>query len=314
MTRLYTTKEKYTAEQLKEMKEKYTITELICCTASRELEDREVVFVGVGISDLAGAIGKLVYAPNAIMVAEAGYVGFAGIQVMASPADNRGGTMAMCHEGFVDIFLDQQSGFIDVAYLGLAQVDKFGNVNTTYVDPTGKQIRMNGSGGGGDISSSAGRIVYTVEFNPRSYVEKLDYMTNPGHLDGYDSREKANLVGGGPSCLVSNRGVLRFEEESKEMYLAEIFPWQDEKDVEEIKKAAPWGLKVAKELKVIEPPTERELWAMRLMDPDGMWTIPNMMDRPIGKVLMAGKFNYEGYDDLMGALEVGWRKAMEFLV
>jgi glutaconate CoA-transferase subunit B len=174
---------------------------------------------------------------------------------------------------------------------------------------------MNGSGGGGDISSSAGRIVYTRDFAPGRFVKKLDYMTNPGFLDGSpDARRKANLVGGGPSCIVTDRGVLRFDPETKEVYLAEIFPWQDEKDIEEIKGLIEWDLKVAKDLKVIEPPTERELWAMKLMDPDGMWTIPNMMDRPVGKILASGKFDYEGYDYLLGLREAGWRKAMEYLV
>jgi glutaconate CoA-transferase subunit B len=312
MGHLYATREKYTPEQLKEMKEKYIPSELICCTGSREVEDREVMFVGVGISDLAGAIAKLVYTPNAIMVAEAGYIGFAGIAVMNSPSDNWGGTMAMCHQGLPETFIDEQSGFIDVAYLGFAQMDKFGNVNVSYI--VGPGIRMNGSGGGGDISSSAGRIVYTVEFAPRSYVEKLDYMTEPGFLDGSpDARKKANLVGGGPSCVVTDRGKFRFDPETHELYLAEVFPWQDEQDIEEIKKSFPWDLKVAEELKIMEPPTERELWAMRLLDRSGTWTIAKLMDRPVGKVLMAGKLNLEGYNIVLGLRESGMREAMETL-
>lgn len=312
MGHLYIEREKYTAEQLKEMKGKYLPTELICCTASREIEDREVMFVGVGISDLAGAIAKLVYAPNALMVAEAGYIGFAGISVMFSPGDNWGGTMAMCHQGLPETFIDEQAGFIDVAYLGFAQIDRFGNVNVNYI--TGPKIRMNGSGGGGDIASSAGRIVYTVEFTPRSYVKKLDYMTEPGFFDGSpDARKKQNLVGGGPSCVVTNKGVFRFDVVTHEIYLAEIFPWQDEEDIEEIKKAFPWRLKAAKELKIIEPPTERELWAMRLMDPVGLWTVAKVLDTTLGKLVLSGKHDIEGYNTLAEAREAAWRKAMEIL-
>lgn len=312
MGRLYTEREKYTAEQLKEMKGKYISTELICCTASREVEDREVVFVGVGISDLGGSIAKLVYTPNALLVAEAGYIGFAGVSVMFSPADNWGGTMAMCHQGLTETFIDQQAGFIDVAYLGLAQMDRFGNVNVTYV--TGPGIRMNGSGGGGDIASSAGRIVYTVEFNPRSYVEKLDYMTEPGFLDGSpDARKKHNLVGGGPSCVVTNRGIFRFDAETHEIYLAEVFPWQDDEDIEEIRKSFPWRLKVAKELKIIEPPTDRELWAMRLMDPVGIWSKAKITDTTLGKLVLSGKHDIEGYNALEEGREAAWRKAMGIL-
>ena len=157
MGHLYTTMDAYTPEQRKEMKEKYSAAELVCCTGSREVEDNEVVFVGIGISDLAGAIAKLVHTPNAILVAEAGYIGFPSVAVLISPADNSAGAMAMCHQGLPEVFIDQQSGLIDVAYLGFAQMDKYGNVNVSYI--TGPQIRMNGSGGGGDIASSAGRVI-----------------------------------------------------------------------------------------------------------------------------------------------------------
>jgi len=294
------------------MKEKYTPPELVCCTGSREVEDREVVFVGIGISDLAGAVAKLVHTPNAILVAEAGYVGFPSVSVLISPADNSAGAMAMCHQGLPDMFIDQQSALIDVSYLGFAQMDKFGNVNVTYI--VGPQVKMNGSGGGGDIASSAGRVVYTVEYNPRQWVEKVDYMTEAGFLDGSpDARKKANLVGGGPSAVVTNRGVFRFDSETHELYLAEVFPWQDETDIEEVKKGFPWDLKVARELKIIEPPTERELWALRLMDPNGQYIIASIMDRPIGKIIMDGKFDLEGYDTYLGLMERVMREAVDFV-
>ena len=310
MGHLYTTREKYTPEQLKEMKEKYTPPELVCCTGSREVTDREVVFVGIGISDLAGAVAKLVHTPNAILVAEAGYVGFPSVAVLVSPADNSAGAMAMCHQGLPDVLMDQQSGFIDAAYLGFAQMDKFGNANVSYI--TGLQMKMNGSGGGGDIASSAGRVVYTAEFNPRQWMEKLDYMTETGFLDGRpDARKKANLVGGGPSSVVTNRGVFRFDSETHELYLAEVFPWQDEEDIEKVKKSFPWDLKIAKELKIIEPPTERELWALRLMDPNGQYIIANVMDRPLGKIIMERKFDLEGYDTFLGLIENAIREVLE---
>jgi glutaconate CoA-transferase subunit B len=309
MSHLYTTREEYTPEQLNEMKAKYTPPELVCCTGSREVEDREVVFVGIGISDLAGAIAKLVHTPNAILVAEAGYIGFPSLAVLVSPADNSAGAMAMCHQSLPEVFIDQQSGLIDVSYLGFAQMDKYGNVNVSYI--TGPQVKMNGSGGGGDIASSAGRVVYTVEFNPRQWVEKVDYMTEPGFLDGSpDARKKANLVGGGPSSVVTNRGVFRFEPDTHELFLAEVFPWQDDEDIEEVKKGFPWDLKVAKELKIIVPPTERELWALRLMDPTGQYIIASILDRPLGKIILEGKLNLEGYCTF---LELSDRAIMEVL-
>lgn len=313
MTHLYTTRDKYTSEQLEEMKSKYTPPELVCCAGSREIIDREVVFVGIGISDLAGAIAKLVHTPNVILVAEAGYIGFPSIAVLISPADNSAGVMAMCHQSLPEVFIDQQAGFIDVAYLGFAQMDKYGNVNVSYI--TGQQqVKMNGSGGGGDIASSAGRVVYTVEFNPRQWREKVDYMTEPGFLDGSrDARKKENLVGGGPSAVATDRGVFRFDSETYELYLAEVFPWQDEEDVEGVKKSFPWDLKVAEELKIMEPPTERELWALRLMDSTSQYIVPSVMDRPLGKIILAGKLNLEGYDEFLGLMEKALREILDFV-
>jgi glutaconate CoA-transferase subunit B len=293
MGRLYTTRESYTAEQIKEVRAKYTPPELVCCAGSREVLDREIVFVGIGISDLAGAIAKLVYTPNAILVAEAGYVGFPSVAVLISPADNSAGAMAMCHQGLPDMFMDQQSGFVDVSYLGFAQMDRFGNVNVSYI--TKNQIKMNGSGGGGDIASSAGRVVYTAEFNPRQWVTKLDYMTEAGFLDGSpDARKKMNLIGGGPSAVVTDKGVFRFDPKSHEIYLAEVFPWQDEAEIEQLKKSFPWDLKIAKDLKIMQPPTEKEMTALKLMDPGGQYIIASILDRPIGKLILAGEIGYYG--------------------
>jgi len=220
--------------------------------------------------------------------------------------------MAMCHQSLPEVFIDQQLGFIDVAYLGFAQMDKFGNVNVSYI--TGAQLRLNGSGGGGDIASSAGRVVYTAEFNPRQWVEKVDYMTEPGFLDGSpDARKKVNLVGGGPSAVATDRGVFRFDPETHELYLAEVFPWQDEEDIEEIRKSFPWDLKVAEELKIMEPPAERELWALRLMDSMGQYIIANIMDRPIGKIIMEGKLDLAGYDEFYTLGEKAIREVLEFV-
>jgi glutaconate CoA-transferase subunit B len=313
MGHLYTTREKYTPEQLEEMKRKYAPPELVCCAGSREIIDREVVFVGIGISDLAGAVAKLVHTPNVILVAEAGYIGFPSVAVLISPADNSAGAMAMCHQSLPEVFIDQQSGFIDVSYLGFAQMDKYGNVNVSYI--TGRQqIRMNGSGGGGDIASSAGRVVYTVEFNSRQWVEKVDYMTEPGFLDGSrDARKKANLVGGGPSAVATNKGVFRFAPDTHELYLAEVFPWQDEEDIEGVRKSFPWDLKVAEELKIMEPPTERELWALKLTDSMSNYIVPNVMNRPIGKIIAAGKLNLEGYDEYLGMTERAIAELLEFV-
>ena len=284
----------------------------ICTVAAREFEDHEVLFGGVGIAFLAVAIAKLVYTPNIILVAESGYIGFAGVSSMDSPSDNWGGTMAVCHQGLCETFIDNQAAFVDAACLGFAQMDKYGNANVTYI--VNPDLRMNGSGGGGDIASSSGRVVFIVEYHPRQWVKKVDYMTEPGFLDGSpDARRRAGLVGGGPSAIVTDRGVFRFDPETHEIYLSEVFPWQDDEDIAQIVKAMPWKLKVAEDLKIIIPPTPRELWAASLMDPLGRLTIGNLLDRPVGRIMREGKFNLEGTLELLRLREASIREAMDIL-
>ena len=296
----------------KPLKNNYFPVQLICCAAARQFKDRDTVFGGVGISFLAVAIAKLVYAPNIILVAEAGYVGFAGISSMVSPSDNVGGCMAACHQGLFEVFRDQQAGFIDSACLGFAQIDRFGNVGVTYVDP---MIRMNGSGGGGDISSSARSVVYIGEYHPRQFQAKVHYLTNPGFLDGSpNARKTAGLLGGGPECVVTNRGIFRFDPETHEMYLAEVFPWQDEKDIAELVTAIPWRLKMAKDLKIIQPPTEDETKAIAMIDPQLRYTVATALERPAGKVVLSGKTDLASYNYLLELNENSWRRNMGILV
>lgn len=298
-------------DRCKGLKDKFTSVQLACCAASRQFKDRDTVFGGVGLSFLAVAIAKIVYAPNIILVAEAGYVGFACVSSMVSPSDNVGGCMSMCQQGLFENFRDQQAGLIDSACLGFAQIDKFGNVGVIYVDP---MIRMNGSGGGGDISSSARSVIYIGEFHPRQFQTKIDYMTNPGFLDGSpDARKKAGLLGGGPLCVVTNRGIFRFDAETHEMYLAEVFPWQDEEDIAEIVTAVPWELKVAKNLKTIEPPTENENKAIAMMDPQLRYMITSALERPAGKIMLSGKMDLLSYNYLLELNENSWRQNMKHL-
>jgi glutaconate CoA-transferase, subunit B len=300
------------AEDQKLLEKIYSPVQLICCTAARQFKDGQTVFGGVGISFLAVAIAKIVYAPNIILVAEAGYVGFAGISSMVSPSDNVGGCMAACHQGLFEVFRDQQAGFIDSACIGFAQIDRFGNVGVTYVDP---MIRMNGSGGGGDISSSAKSVVYIGEYHPRQYQTKVHYLTNPGFLDGSpDARKKAGLLGGGPQCVVTNRGIFRFDPETHEMYLAEVFPWQDEKDVAELVAATPWNLTVAKDLKTIQPPTEDELKAIAMIDPQLRYSVDSALERPMGKIALSGRTDLVSYNYLLELNEISWRRNMGILV
>ena len=299
-------------EEAKELKGNYSPVILSCCAAARQFVDKEVVFGGVGVSFLAVAISKIRYTPCLIMVTEAGYVDFAGISSMGSPADNHGAIGATLHQGLFDTFRDLQSEHINAACLGLAQVDKFGNANVSYVNP---DIRMNGSGGGCDISSSAGRVIYVVKYNKRTFQEKLDYLTNPGFLDGSpDARKKAGLVGGGPECLVTDRGIFRFDKETHEMYLADIFPWQDEEDIASIKADVPWDLKVADNLNVLDPPTPEEIDAIALMDPGKAYLEDSILNRPVAQISLSGRRDLNAYREIAEIFRDKFQEAKDFLL
>jgi glutaconate CoA-transferase subunit B len=307
-------------EEMKELKGKYTPGQLAACASAREINDGEFVLVGVGLSNLGAAIAKVVHTPNIVLITEAGWVDFKGISNMLSPDDPYGGTQCSCVTSLTQVFSDQQRGLIDVGFISFAQVDKYGNINTTALFGSGDyykpDLRLQGSGGGGDISSSANRLICVNTMREGLFVERVDYMTFPGFLDGYDSREKANLPGGGPSVVITDRGIFRFEDESKEMYLAEVFPWEDEEGIKEIKKLVGWDLKVAKDLKIIDLPTPKELEAIDLLDPARTWTIPNILERPVSKValekgLLEGKRPYEMYDEIGEIYETAWRKMIE---
>jgi len=157
-------------------------------------------------------------------------------------------------------------GFVDVCFLGVAQVDKFGNLNTTVIgDYENPVMRLPGSGGASDFISYARRTVLTIRGG--TFVNKLDYFTSPGYLDGGDSRDRTGLFpkGSGPSALISNKGVFRFDTVTKEMYLAEIFPGVE---IQSIKNEIPWDLQVAPNLSVTQRPTDEEISFIRNFAPE----------------------------------------------
>jgi hypothetical protein len=130
---------------------------------------------------------------------------------------------------------------------------------------------------------------------------------------GYFQEHKAERIMDSLKKLVQSPAKVYRDGELTELYLAEVFPWQNEEDIEEIRKSFPWDLKVAEELKIMEPPTERELWALRLMDSTSNYIVASVMDRPIGKIIEAGKLNLEGYDEFLGLTEKALREILEFV-
>ncbi|MFH1058044.1 MAG: CoA-transferase [Pseudomonadota bacterium] len=243
----------------------------------RELKDGELAIFGVGLSMLAGYFAKKHHAPNLRAFTEGGIFGATpvgglpwGIECTRLSANATSFTNAIDALGFL-----VASGRCDVAIIGAAQIDKFGNVNTTGiwdVPPwqsgtyTPPKVRMNGSGGANDIAVGCKRYLIMAAHDKKRFAEKVDYNSSPGYLDGGDAREKAGFVGGGPSAIITTLGILRPDPVTKEFYLDAYFPFSN---VEEIKANTGWALKVSPEVAMVPEPTEHELQCLREVDATG---------------------------------------------
>lgn len=249
---------------------KYRRIELLVLTASREIKDGEVVVIGQGIPMAAGAIAKKRHAPNSTILTEAGMVDIEAFQNLEDIADP-GASIGFSYQ--IDLFevftTIVNRGYCDICMLGVAQMDKFGNVNSTiignYQDYGRKDIRLSGSGGANEFAGHSNRTVYTVVGG--EFVEKLDYLTTPGYLTGGDARKKAGLPGG-PSAVITTQGLFRFHDETKEIYLAALFP---QTTLEQIQQTIPWKLKTVEDFggqfEKVSLPTKEDLEFIRDFEP-----------------------------------------------
>jgi glutaconate CoA-transferase subunit B len=248
------------------MSKAYTLDELLAIAVAKEIRDYENVVLGVGVPMTAGALAKALHAPNATLMLESGIVDIIPLVSLNNIADAHSCRGFSYSTDLFSAFTMTYRGFVDVCFLGVAQVDKYGNLNTTVIGDYNKPtMRLPGSGGAADFISYAKRTVLTMRGG--TFVNKLDYLTSPGYLEGGDSRDKSGLfpIGSGPSALVSTKGVFRFDPKTKEMYLATIHPGVS---LESVKKDIPWDLKVASDLAVTERPTDEEIDFIRNFAPE----------------------------------------------
>jgi len=247
----------------------YTASELMAITTCKEFKDWEVAFVGIGIPLVAGILAKRLHAPNLSIVYESGSIGPEKFRVDFNVGDSSAADSALCLTSEWHVFGDLQCGYYDIGVLGGAQIDRYGNLNTTAIFGEGDyykpRVRLPGSGGGNDIGSSVGRVVIMMRLEKHRFVKKVDFITTPGFLDGSSgARNRVGLLGGGPEAVVTSKGVFRFHPETREMYLHTIYPGVE---VEEIRQSVGWDLIVAGDLKVITDPSYAELLALRSADP-----------------------------------------------
>lgn len=241
----------------------YTLKEMMAIAAAREIRNTDIVFCGTGISMLAAMAAKNINAPESVIFFETGAIDSRLEELPLAVGDSRVMYCTSANGGLLDSFAAMQNpitGKHVVGILGAAQIDRFGNLNSTVIgDYLSPKIRFSGSGGGCDVASFVPRSIIFMQHEKRKFVKKLDYLTSPGYLDGPGGRERAGLPEGGPVMVITNLGVMRFDETTKEMYLAGIYPGiSPEKVLENM--AFPVDISRVKEE---IPPTEEELYLLR---------------------------------------------------
>ena len=250
----------------------YTAQELMVAVASREISDGDLVFVGMRLPILAYAVARNAHAPTARGLFEVGLMrdqpaaGFLG--TMGDPPNVAGALWATRMSNAMALMAQ---GRVDLGFIGGAEVDRFGNLNTSYVgDPRRPKVKLPGSGGGADIAVLSRRWVTLMTHERRRLVERVSFVTSPGHGDGTPGwRGRNGLLGDGPVALITTLGVLRFPPEGGEAHLASVHPGHA---VDEVRRETGWELKVAEDLKETSAPTGAELAAIRRFDPEGFWT------------------------------------------
>jgi len=248
----------------------YSASELMTINAARLLRDGDVVFVGVGLPNLACNLARRLHAPNLTMIYEAGVVGAQPRRLPLSIGDPTlvSGAASVCSMYEIFAFYLQR-GLIDVGFLGGAQIDRYGNVNATVIgDYAHPKVRLPGSGGAAEIAAWAKRTYLLAPHQKRRFPERCDFITSAGFLDGGEARARAGLAGGGPQAVVTDLGLLRPDEDG-ELILTAVHPGCTP---EQARANTGWDLRVAPALETTEPPTGEELRLLREeLDPEGIY-------------------------------------------
>jgi acyl CoA:acetate/3-ketoacid CoA transferase beta subunit len=246
---------------------KYTPTELLAYIAASTLEDGKSVFVGTGLPMIAAMLAQRTFAPNLLIIFEAGGIGPKPPVLPISVGDSRTFYRAVCASSMHDVMSQAQSGYIDYGFLGAAMIDKYGNINTTVIGDWEKpKVRLPGSGGANDIGSFCFRTVIIMKQEKDKFVDKLNFITTPGYIDGPNGRKKAGLSEGGPYRVITQLGVYDFDEETKRLRLLSIHPGVS---IEDIKNNSSMEIIIPSKVEISKEPDENSLKVLREIDPDG---------------------------------------------
>jgi glutaconate CoA-transferase subunit B len=240
----------------------YSADEMMTIAAARMLRNGAVCFVGIGLPSAAANLARLTHAPDVVLIYESGTIGAKPAVLPLSIGDGELAETADTVVSIAEIFAFWLQGCrIDVGFLGAAQIDRFANINTTVIGDYGRpQVRLPGAGGAAEIASSAREVLITLRQSKRAFVEKLDFVTSAGYLDGGDSREKLGFPGRGPTAVITDLGILTPDPRTRELTLTSLHPGVT---AGQAVAATGWPLKVAADLAHTEPPTAAELAALR---------------------------------------------------
>ena len=239
--------------------------------AARELGNGEVVFVGIGLPNLACNLARSLQAPDLVLIYESGAVGAIPERLPVSIGDPSlvTGSLMVC--SMADVFqLFLQNGKIEVGFLGGAQVDRYGNINTTTIGKYQKpKVRLPGSGGAAEIAIHAQRVLIISRLNPRAFPAQVDFITSPGQRAKGKTRRELGMPGAGPVKVITDKGILEADQETGEMVLTSIYPGVT---LDEVKSNVGWPLQARAQLAQVAPPTDQELHLLRdVLDPKKLY-------------------------------------------
>lgn len=250
---------------------RYTATEILAILSSRQLTDGQVVFAGIGTPLLAATLAQRLRCPGLTILFEGGVIGafVESGKLPPSTNDQRCTKRANMVLGSADVLLLLQRGYVDVGFMGGAQIDEFGNLNSSFIgDPASPKIRLPGSGGGNDISSLTNMIV-AMKHEKRRFVERVDFITSPGFLRGCDSRATSGLPAGGMFRVITELAVFGFDKETRRMTALALNPGVSR---EEVQDNTGFDVLYGDSATVTEPPTDHELATLRSIDPERLFT------------------------------------------
>ena len=238
--------------------------------AAREIQNGERVFVGMRLPLLGFAVAKELHAPEAVGLFENGVIrDWPALEAIFTMSDPPNVARSLSCGGLLEVMTLLQGGKVEMGFIGGAEVDRYGNVNTHWVAEGKKRVRLPGSGGAADIATLAKRCTIIMNHEKRRFPPKVHFITSPGFGEGGNWRERLGLKGGGPSRVISSLGTFSFDSTSREMILSTHHPGVG---VEEIQQETGWSLHLSDDLKETPQPSRDEIMAVRKYDPKGVWT------------------------------------------